>query len=160
MEFWLEGGAAFAPGEVGVIACSLDQRADCHLTLPGEAPRLRLGSMCGLRRLFPHLRGQHTENGLWLDVATTSAWYGDRWAVFSWTDFVVLVAVFAGRGAFVSFEQVAIAAWGEASKDRCGLLVHQSVKGIREKLLRAGFADDLIVSKKGLGLRLNSPKGR
>jgi len=136
------------------LACSLDQRLDCHLVMIDGVAHLRLGQMCGLRQLFPGLRPPEVESELWLDTATSGVSYQGRRVVLTRTEFTVVAALAAGRGEFLSYQQIAGSIWGKCGPPRVEVLIRAHLRNIRLKLRAAGIPEQLLQTARGIGLRL------
>lgn len=141
------------------LACSLEQRGHCHLVMVGGVPHLRLGQMCGLRRLFPGLRPPEADRELWLDTASNSIWYQGRQAILTRTEFTVVAAVAEAGGDYVTHQQIAASVWGEIGPQRVGVLIHAHLRNIRIKFRAAGIPDQVLHSGRGIGLRLSVNAG-
>lgn len=122
-----------------ILACSIDGAHACRLRVVGGVPELNLGSICGLRSLFPGLRGPDVQTEFWLDVSASIVWYGDRRAVLSSEEFILLAMAASNEGRYVESAEVARTVWGESKSRRARVLVRRTVDGLRRKLEAAGL---------------------
>jgi DNA-binding response OmpR family regulator len=119
-----------------------------------------MGPLCGLRRVFPALDPAYTESEFWVDLRDGCAWYGDHSVELADLEIVILASLVSARGAFVPFEHLASAVWGEGQDSEQATVVLKSLRLLIRRFTEAGFPEDLFELKTRSGARWNTQAGR